>query len=372
MNIEELKKSGRIIYEAIGGSIAYGLSTPQSDIDLRGIYINPSSEYLMLTEPAGQINDDKQDVTYYSLKRFFELIQSANPNLIEMLWYPPDVIKTMSSVMEKLIAKRDLFISKKAYFTHAKYAESQIKKAKGSNKKVHNPQPKEMPKKEDFCWIIPSDNTIAKYGMIHFNEDALNVFHTAPYRSIPLKNFKLNLKEFHCAGLERVQNTYRLYFYGEGAKGIFRGDDMLVTESIPLEDEFEKFYGLLIYDQNEYEKAVRDWHSYWDWVRTRNISRWLDQEKGLVDFDAKNIMHCFRLLMSGENILAQGFPIVRFEGDQREYLMAIRRGEFKYEFLMEEVEKRMAKLEELYKTSSIPHSVDHKKIEALYRELTKE
>ena len=286
MNLDDLKQSGRIIFECIAGSRAFNLHLPEkSDFDVRGIYVNPSKEYLGLTEPAGQISDEKQDVVYYSLKRFFELIQSANPTLLELLWMPQETIKVMSTTMEKLIANRSLFISKKAYFTHAKYAESQIKKAKGANKKVHNPQPEERPKKEDFCWIIPSDNTIQKYAMIHFDEDALNVFHTAPYRSIPLKHFRLDLKEFHCAGLEHVSNTYRLYFYGEGAKGIFRGDDMLATESIPLEEEFEKFYGLLIYDKSEYEKAVRDWHSYHEWVRNRNNNRWLDQEKGLVHYD---------------------------------------------------------------------------------------
>ena len=74
--------------------------------------------------------------------------------------------------------------------------------------------------------------------------------------------------------------------------------------------------------------------------------------------------------MSGENILRYGFPLVRFEGEQRDYLMKIRAGEFKYEELMAEVEKRMAGLEELYKTSTIPHSVDTKKIESLYREIS--
>ena len=372
MNIEELKQSGRIIFECIAGSRMYNLYLPEkSDFDVRGLYVNPPKEYLTLNEPAGQIGDEKQDVLYYSLKRFFELVQSANPNLLEIFWAPQDCIKIMSTTMEKLIANRNLFISKKAYFTHAKYAEGQIKKCRGKNKKVHNPQPETMPKKEDFCWIIPSDSTIEKYGITHFNEDALNVFHTAPYRSIPLKHFNISLKEFHCAGLEHVQNTYRLYYYGEGAKGIFRGDDMLVTESIPLEDEFNKFYGLLIYNQDEYEKGVKDWHSYNDWMKNRNESRWIDQEKGLLTYDQKNLCHCMRLLISGENILTQGFPIVRFEGAQREYLMAIRRGEFEYEFLMEEVEKRMKDLEELYKTSNIPNSVNVKKIDELYRELSK-
>jgi hypothetical protein len=144
---------------------------------------------------------------------------------------------------------------------------------------------------------------------------------------------------------------------------------MIVCESIPAEDEIPKFVGFLIYNQNEYEKEIKEWHSYWDWMRNRNELRWVDQEKGKLNYDQKNMCHCFRLLMSGENILTHGYPIVRFEGEQRDYLMKIRSGEFQYENLMVEVEKRMAKLEELYKTSTIPHSVNVPKIEKLYREL---
>jgi hypothetical protein len=89
----------------------------------------------------------------------------------------------------------------------------------------------------------------------------------------------------------------------------------------------------------------------------------------MVDFDAKNMMHCVRLLISGEHILTHNCPLVRFEGVQRDYLMGIRAGKFKYEELMAEVERRMAGLEELYKSSTIPHSVNVNKIEKLYREL---
>jgi len=150
---------------------------------------------------------------------------------------------------------------------------------------------------------------------------------------------------------------------------VFRGDDMLVCESIPKQDEFLRFIGLLIYNQEGHQKALKDWHSYWDWVQNRNNERWIDQEKGLLNYDQKNMMHCLRLLISGEHILTHGCPIVRFEGEQRDYLMKIRAGEFKYEELMAEVERRMVVLEELYKTSTIPHSANMKKIEALYREL---
>jgi hypothetical protein len=151
-----------------------------------------------------------------------------------------------------------------------------------------------------------------------------------------------------------------------GAQGILSVLKLIT----PIEDEWDKFAGLLIYNKNEYEKALQQHRKYCEWIETRNINRWTDQENKVVSYDSKNLLHTFRLLMSGENILRYGFPLVRFEGEQRDYLMKIRAGEFKYEELMAEVEKRMAGLEELYKTSTIPHSVDTKKIEALYREVS--
>ena len=367
MNLKLLKESNMIIYDAIGGSHAYGTNIPTSDKDVRGLFVYPEDIYLGLDEPIPQISDNKQDITYYSLKRFFELIKTANPNLIEMLWYPKDCISFCSPIMQKLIDNRDIFISKKAYYTHSSYAFAQIKKCKGSNKKVNNPQSETMPKKEDFCWLLPEFTFDSKClrGLAENQGSPL-----VPCRPLPLNECKgFDLKLFHCSALEHVPNTYRLYMYGEKAKGVFRGNDMLVCESIPIDDELDKFAGLLIYNQNEYDKAVKEWHSYWTWIRERNPSRWIDQEKGLLNYDQKNLMHTFRLLISGENILRHGFPIVRFEGEQKKYLMKIRAGEFKYEELMADVEKRMIELEVLYKTSTLPHSVNMHKIDQLYREL---
>jgi len=352
MNLEMLKSSGRIIFEYIAGSHSYNLNTPQSDQDIRGLFINPKSEYLGLLDPAEQVGDDKHDTVYYSLKRFFDLAKTANPNILEFLWAPEELIKIKSGLYEKLLVYRDLFISKKAYHTFSGYAYAQIGKAKGQNKMVNHPELAIKPKKDDYCWFIPK---------IHDNP---------PMRPIPLKETGIDLTKFHVSALERVSNTYRLYLYGDSAKGVFRGDGMLVCESIPLEDEGVKFYGLLIYNQNEYEKALIEHRKYNEWIETRNDNRWIDQEKGLVKYDAKNMMHCYRLLLSGENILNQGFPLVWFEGEDREFLMKIRRGDFEYEEIMIKVEERMENLKKLYDKSTLPHSVDINKLDKLYRELT--
>ena len=98
MNVQMLKESNRIIFESVAGSHLYNLNTEKSDIDIRGIYVNPPEEYLGLTEPSNQIGDEKHDTTYYSLKRFFELAMTANPNIIELLWVPDSCIRIKISI----------------------------------------------------------------------------------------------------------------------------------------------------------------------------------------------------------------------------------------------------------------------------------
>jgi len=181
-----------------------------------------------------------------------------------------------------------------------------------------------------------------------------------------------DLSKFHVASLEHVPNTYRLYYYGVQSKGVFRGDQMLVEcESISLDDERDRFVGLLVYSEQEYEKELKAWKNYHNWVRERNESRWKDQENKVVSYDQKNMLHCFRLLYSGKNILEFGFPIVRFEGKQREFLMDIRKNKFTYEYLMELVKKEMKELDELKETSTLPWGCNVKKVNELYLELIK-
>ena len=364
MNVDLLKKTDQIIFEAIVGSVAYGTNTPTSDVDIRGIFRLPKESYMSLVSPIQEVSNDSQDIKYYELRKFLDLAKDCNPNIIELLYLPEECIKIMTPVMQKLIDNRNLFITKKAYHTFSGYAYAQIGKAKGQNKMVNHPEMAVRPKKEDFCWVIPMDliDTDSMYSYYL-------PFSDAPCRPIPIQEHKLNLAEYHVSALERVPDTYRLYFYGKDSKGVFRGDDMLVCESIPLDDEKKLFKGLLIYNKHEFEKAMAEHRKYNDWINNRNDARWIDQEKGKLNYDQKNMMHCARLMMAGKSILTKGEPIVRFEGEQLQYLRDIRAGKFEYEYIMARVEADMKELEDLYNKSTLPWGADIKQVDKLYKEL---
>ena len=380
--VDSMRYSGRLLYEVIAGSHLYGTNTPSSDVDTRGYYFIKPEEYLSLREVEPQLDENKNDIVFYNLKRAFELLKTANPNQIELLFPAEDCIRyKFSPIMDELFANRKLFISKKAYYTHAAYSVAQIGKMRGKNKKVHNPQPVEMPKKEDFCKIIDMRDDrnipihtieeIAERRIIR-NEKDLEYYTNSnrfPFRPISLKESGIDLSKCHISSLEHIPYTYRLYLIGDKSKGVFRGDQMLCCESISKEEEILNFIGLFSYNKEDYDRDLKEWHSYWDWMSNRNDARWIDQEKGLLTYDQKNAMHCVRLLMSSESILTTGEPLVRVTGENREYLMNIRNGKYSYEEVMAKVEEKNLLLENLLKTSTIPEHVDMDKLDALFKHL---
>ena len=79
MTINELKNKNLIVYEAISGSKAYGLDTPESDTDIKGVFILPKNEYYGL-EYIEQVNNSSNDIVYYDSKNImhtFRLLHMA-------------------------------------------------------------------------------------------------------------------------------------------------------------------------------------------------------------------------------------------------------------------------------------------------------
>lgn len=348
-------RSPALLFECVSGSHAYGTNTTDSDRDLRGIFALPSDAYLGLSVPASQVADARNDIVYYSLRRTIELLANANPNVLELLFMPADCIRVTSPEMDALIAHRHLFVSRQCVQTHLGYAISQIKKARGQNKWINQPQPERPPAKEDFCYIVPRERLLA--------DDA------PPSRPQSLKLVGWDLSGYHASQMEHARDVYRLYRYGTDAHGVFR-EDMLVCESIPQEDEVSRFAGLLFYNEQAWKQAMVDHQNYWTWRRERNEARWRQQEAGELDYDAKNLMHTVRLLLSGESILLRGEPIVRFSGELLDLLMSIRHGRFTYEQIMAIANDIMARCESLPAYRGLPEGIDTMAADRLLQQLT--
>ena len=342
-----------ILFECVAGSRAYGTDVSGSDEDIRGLFVVPATAYLDLSRPIDQVGDHRGNVVYYSLRRVIELLAQANPNILELLFIPDDCIRKTSPEMQMLVERRHLFISRQCADTHAGYAMSQIKKAKGQNKWINNPKPEAPPSKEDFCYVIP------------WQVDS----QARPARPLPLRTIGWLLDEYHAARLEHSRDTYRLYYYRKQARGVFRGD-VIACESIPEEDESTRFAGFLLYNEQGWRQAFADHQNYWAWRRDRNESRWQQQERGELDFDAKNMMHTVRLLLSGRSLMKSGQPIVRFSGHQLALLMSIREGKLSFDEIMSVAQEILADCERLKATADLPDICESAQATTLLREIT--
>jgi predicted nucleotidyltransferase len=382
MLLEEIKK--KLVFYGLTGSRAYNLHTEDSDYDYRGIFqINPEL-YFNLNFSLKQISFDKNDEIYYTILRFLELATNSNPNILEILYLPEDCVQISTDIWKKIIENRNIFISKFVLRTYIHYAISQIKRAKGQNKLVNNPMSENKPVKEDFCWIIPMCNiqdsnwdfpcSYSNYRDRYVAERLTNGDNPSrmPFRPQKISGTKFNLDCYHVSKIENMHDAYRLYHYGENAKGVFRGDDMLACENIPIDDEI-RFAGILIYNKDAFDRELKLWNQYWGWKQNRNEARWVDQEAEDKEarFDRKNMSHTFRLLYEGEHILEYGYPKVRFEGETLQKLKDIRNNKYSYDDLLQEANERLVELDSKADKSNLPNNPDYNKINKLSIELHK-
>jgi uncharacterized protein len=150
MTVETVKQNGWLVFEAISGSRAYGLDTLGSDTDIKGVFVLPKEEFFGL-HYTPQVNNASNDIVYYELGRYVELLAKNNPSMMELLYTPLDCILCKDPIMDQL--QPVLFLSKICEASFANYAYTQIKKAYGLEKKIMNPITAERKSVTDFCYV---------------------------------------------------------------------------------------------------------------------------------------------------------------------------------------------------------------------------
>ncbi|MES2133104.1 MAG: nucleotidyltransferase domain-containing protein [Bacteroidota bacterium] len=347
MTIQEVKQHNTLLLECISGSRAYGLHTPQSDTDLKGVFLLPKHKFYGL-EYEEQANNETNDEVYYELRRFVDLLVKNNPNILELLNTPADSVKFRHPVMDLL--KPELFLSKLCKQTFAGYAQSQIKKAKGLNKKIVNPVDKERKSIVDFCHVIHHQGSITL--------------------SVWLE--KKGLLQEHCGlvNISHMRDVYAIFHNNQLTtgylKGICSGLDANDVSLSSVEKGLEPL-AILSFNKDGYSKYCKDYKEYWDWVEKRNELRYENTIDHGKNYDAKNMMHTFRLLNMAEEIAKEG--VVNVRRHDREFLLKIRSGAFSYEELVELANEKIIQIDNLYDRSSLPEQPDIAKAEAILVEI---
>lgn len=81
----------RILYACESGSRAWGFPSPDSDYDVRFIYVHPPAWYLRLDEGPDTLNfpvDDELDLAGWELRKALRLLRGSNAALFEWLQSP--------------------------------------------------------------------------------------------------------------------------------------------------------------------------------------------------------------------------------------------------------------------------------------------
>jgi uncharacterized protein len=285
---------------------------------------------------------------YYELKRFVELLSKNNPNMLELLHMPPDCILYRHPLYERF--RPGLFLSRQCQHTFAGYALTQVKKARGLNKKIVNPVEPQRKSVLDFCYVAQGQG------------------------AVPLPDFLAarGWRQQDC-GLARIPHMPELYglYYSLASrfKGVMARENAndISLSSIPRE---LAPVAVMSFNKNGYSTYCKEYKEYWEWVEKRNDARYQNTLSHGKNYDAKNLMHTFRLLAMAEEIARQGQIKVR--RPDRDFLWQVRSGAFEYHELVAMAEARIARMDTLYGQSALPETPDLEAINQTLIQVRKE
>ena len=372
-----------LIYLTVHGSRAYGMATPMSDLDIKGIVMPPPEiEYHLFhrfeqAENNPEINNlvehlknplnPKIEGTVYSARKFFVLAAEVNPNIIELLWTDSSDQLIMTPLMQKLIEKRELFLSNKARWTWSGYACAQAKKIERHRKWIVLGDLKPPTREEFGLPVTPTRGIDEVHGYIKNQVEQWN-FNQFPFDEMVRAELKETIWDLLTNLTEREHSVANWPDkYAEGAIHKMRKDLNLKDEAVDL-----------IYAERAYAKAKSTYESWLHWKAERNPARKALEEK--YGYDCKHSSQLVRLMRMGYEIITEGKVIVK--RPDAEELLAIKNGAWSFDKVMEFKAEMEAKLTEEYarqkqliaegKPTPIPREVDKVKLNELYHQLYNE
>ena len=290
----ESKSPGSIpLYLVIRGSHAYGTNIPTSDTDYSGVFVQNLDSILGMSY-VEQINDDKNDIVIYELRRFLELLAKNNPTVLELLNTPEDCVVYKHPLFDKILENKDNLLTKICANSFGGYAKEQISKAKGQNKK-QNWEKDKVTRKDvlDFCYVIEGEKSIPWKVWnedFQYDEKFIGIVNVPNARDIYAVYFD---EIAHMCFSESVPENVResaKYLrkeselsMGFGYKGLVKtGEGATSAESNQLRlssiPKGETPICIITYNKDGYTQHCNDYKSYQTWLEQRNEQRWVDVE----------------------------------------------------------------------------------------------
>lgn len=347
---KQTRKIGRLIIKVISGSTSFGLNTPKSDVDIRGVYVLPWKERLR-NDIGEQVADPKNDEVYWEITKFLRELAKANPQAMEILYSPDKCIIEGKEYLEK-IRKEMNFITSRCSKTFTEYAKGQIHRARSLNKKIANPQFAIKPKVLDFCYVVTPDATaipVKEWLKTHSGDD-----------------YGADQKWYALSKINHVDMGYAIYGQPKSerdvpglnehewrwAYGIVKNEETSGDIHLQTIPKGKKMIAVMVYNRNAYSKACKEHAQYTVWENVRNPERYESTIAHGQGYDAKNMMHCIRLLFTARDIARLGTVVVN-RHDERDFLLNIKNGGWKYDDAVAYADNLVNEVIELFSHSGI-------------------
>jgi predicted nucleotidyltransferase len=368
MNLDWLNKS--IVYLTLHGSRAYGLATETSDVDIKGICIPPVSVENDLFQRFEQAENSsiveakvdylrnpknpKIESTVFSLKKFFILAANINPNIIELLWADESDRLMYHKSVANLFEHRDLFLSSKAKFSFSGYAWAQLAKIERHRKWIVEGELKQPTR---FEFGLPD---VMSRGFDEVNKYAKQKLEEWNLSKFPMDEMDRNdLKETIWEVITEVSGAS--ITWDNWPEAYWISAQQKLVHDLGLSEQVAK----LIQAEYAYKRAVEKYQSWVNWKKNRNPERAkLELKSG---YDTKHASHLVRLLRMGLEIV-EGKGVIVKRPDAAE-ILSIKQGAWSYDKVMDFTREMQIKLDEAYKVTTLPKTVDCNKINSLYNDI---
>ena len=115
----EKTENVRILLAVESGSRAWGFASPDSDYDVRFIYVRPKEDYLRLEKTRDVIElpiEGELDINGWDLDKTLRLLRASNPTLFE--WFSSPIVYRETAFAQEFRSIMQRYFSSKRGLSH--------------------------------------------------------------------------------------------------------------------------------------------------------------------------------------------------------------------------------------------------------------